>query len=167
MTTTVQPQPRTQAFAGVILGIVALVIITALFAAAGSAVTAAHEVRKASDQIETVRDAQAERDRIDHERQQGTLKARATLMHQNEVLAYQNRVLQEYLKGLTRLLRREGIDVPTPPKPGSSSTRPKAEPPTSRGTPTPTAPGQRSPDGDCLLIPPLCGLPLSIPTLLP
>lgn len=169
-------RPRAQAIAFLCFGVVLLIALTAVLSAAVSS-------SRTLARIERVQDRQEQQSRVLAD-QDAARKARSqTLARDNDVLQYQNRVLQQKVLVLIRLLRAQGIAVPkvvaTPsPSPVPRSTRPKASNPrpTSPGTPTPTGPTPSGPSPSpnpppsdpCVLIPVLCvGLSLDLPPVLP
>lgn len=161
-------RPLASSAFGILAGALALIFFTATVVSAIASARADHRTESLATKLESVtsdltdlRDEQAQ-DQV------GTLKARANLTHQNEVLQYQIRVTQQQNRTLIRLLRFNGIAVPESSSAGSA-TRPKAPRRTSPGTPIPTGPSPSGPSPDpslwCQLVPQLCGFPLSVPTI--
>lgn len=168
-----------QAFAWAVLGLVAVVLVTVILKGAVSSNNADNRTEELTTKLEKVtHDLTALRDEQEASKA-GTLKARATLMHQNRVTAYQLRVTQQQNRVLIRLLRAKGIQPPPatlPPDTPSSSPSavpkaPRRTPHRSPGSPAPTAPSPSAPSPSqpvppCPLI--ICvGVPSSLPSLLP
>jgi len=147
-------KPWTASALGVLAGALALFLLTAVVVGAIASARAddrtealATKLERVTNDLTALRDNQAAQ-------QQGTLKARSTLMHQNKVLQYQIRVSQQQNKVLIRLLRSMGVKVPESAiaPPVGSVTRPKAHRSrTSRGTQTPTAPRPSAPSPSCFI----------------
>jgi len=128
------------------------------------AASEADQVQRLNSQIDEQNQLSAQRSKqASRERDQ----AYAQITRLQRQVAASNRTTA----ALLRFLRANGIDVPSTiiaPSHRQRSTRPKASHrPTSRATPTPIAPTP-SPDSQfCQVLPQLCGLPLSVPSLLP
>jgi hypothetical protein len=160
-----------QAFGGLLLGAIVVLLIAALLGSYTSSSNAdtrtealASKLEKVTHDLTALRDANATQ-------QTSTVKARATLQHNNDVLQYQNRVLQQKILTLIRLLRAQGVTVPPTIAPSSTpSAVPKAPrrlPHHSPGSPAPTVPSPTA-NPVCQLVPALCtGFPLGLPPLLP
>lgn len=161
-----------QALFGLIVGAVALVVLTALLTSAVASSNTEHKLSGAVTRLQDIADRQAEIQaeqeasrRADAQRMRGTLAARKRLYHQNAEL-------QRQLRALANFLRAHGFDVPrslTTPHP-EPSTRPKAPRRRHPATPAPTAPSPSSTPSPtyCQLVPALCtGLPITLPTLQP
>lgn len=165
-------KPLTSSLIGIVGGAIALILVTAILTSAVSSSNADSRTEALASKLEKVtNDLTALRDNQDAQ-QTGTLKARANLMHNNDVLQYQNRVLQQKVLTLIRLLRAQGIQPPASTLPPPSTASPSADPKAPRrhphpnpGSPAPTAPSPTT-SPSCVLLPVACPF-LSLPTLLP
>jgi hypothetical protein len=163
---------KLQAVSGLIAGAIAVTLVTAILVGAVASSRANDRADALTTKLEKVtNDLTALRD-ANESQQSSTVKTRATLLHNNDVLQYQNRVLLQKLLTTIRLLRAQGVTVPPTAlptsSPGASTTRPKVRHPASPGPTAPSPSGTPSPNMACQLVPALCtGFPLGLPTLLP
>lgn len=165
-----RPRFSAQAFAVLVLGAIAIVIITAILASAVTTAQLAGDLKTATGQLRDIKKADAAAEQARVERSAAVNKKLATLQRQNAQQAARDRQQRAYLARLSRALRMHGIPVPNPPR-ATVTPSPKGPRPTHRATPGHTAPSPRSqrstdPLTPCSLLPALCPF-LSGPTLLP
>lgn len=162
---------RARIFAWLTFGVVALVIVTAILASAVTAAQVAGDLKTATNQLETIRkaDAAAESARI---KRSAKINGQLTyLQRQNAAQARHAQIERRYMARLARELRMHGIQVPNPPR-VTVTAHPKGPRRTHPATPGHTGHGPRNPSSTptpstaCGLVPTLCPF-LSLPTTLP
>lgn len=170
-------RPFLSSVAGLIIGAVALVTLTALFTAAVSSASADDKLGEVTRQLDRAAVSLGQTsDELEEFRRQQTARTEASTARGKKLLAQADQ-LRRQLNALTKMLREQGIEVPPPSQPPEP--RPKATPgsgpepsprpprPSAPASPAPTSPSPASPRPDdltCQLLPAVCaGLPTSLP----
>lgn len=154
---------KTQAFAGLIVGAIVLVLVTAILAGPVTSARISGDLRSATDELHAIKAADAAAEKARVERSAAVQKHLDTLQRQNDQQAARDRQQRRYLARLARELRLHGIPVPNPPR-ATVTARPKGPRRTHPATPGHAEPSPRSPGSTpspspptaCSLVPSLC-----------
>ena len=169
----------TVSFAGFVAGIVGIIIISALLAAAFFSASNSDKTDEAITRLETLYYAQKKSNEQAVERSEASAARGKKLIALAESLRRELRLTKAQLASLSEFLRDQGFDVPLPEPPPPEATPPKGRPgsgpvkprPSAPASPEPTSPSPASPspaDLACALLPPLCdGLATGLLPLLP